>query len=317
VWWWYTSAEYRGWVASWLGGWLGLSFRWGLPPDSLSAFLSAPPALLLSSFPSSSRPACLPSPALPCLPLQVEGDEEVAAVSTEEQRAAFLEQLAVVEDWLYGEGEEAEAAEYRWSLRAAAVLHVSLVLLLLLLAAGFRLPDGPQCFSCHETGARHHCCRRCSRPCPAPPVPGLLCRARLRTLREVGDRVFERAAEAAARPQVLKLADGFVELVRKAANSWPDMKPWLNASDVAALVAKVVGHPAAARLPCLSLLWLRLPGVAPPHVPVPACLWAAGSGHTLCMGGPYCGVHILCLWTLDSQPVCAVSLLRPLSLHRH
>ncbi|KAI3435832.1 hypothetical protein D9Q98_001890 [Chlorella vulgaris] len=107
---------------------------------------------------------------------KVEGDEEVAAVSTEEQRAAFLEQLAVVEDWLYGEGEEAEAAEYR---------------------------------------------------------------ARLRTLREVGDRVFERAAEAAARPQVLKLADGFVELVRKAANSWPDMKPWLNASDVAALVAKV------------------------------------------------------------------------------
>ncbi|EFN50467.1 hypothetical protein CHLNCDRAFT_142658, partial [Chlorella variabilis] len=109
---------------------------------------------------------------------KVEGGEEVAGVSTEAQREAFLAQLAEVEDWLYGDGEAVGAEEYR---------------------------------------------------------------AQLRKLRLVGDRLFERAAEAAARPRVLRLAGDFVDLARKAANSWPDIKPWLNASDIAALVAKVVG----------------------------------------------------------------------------
>jgi hypoxia up-regulated 1 len=100
----------------------------------------------------------------------------VAAVSTQEQRDALLSQLAEVEDWLYGDGEAVQAAEYR---------------------------------------------------------------SQLATLRGVGDRLFERVAEAEARPRAVQLASGFVELARKAANSWPDLKPWLNASDVAALAAKV------------------------------------------------------------------------------
>ena len=84
-------------------------------------------------------------------------------------------------------------------------------------------------------------------PPPAPRhtrhtrAPPCCRRAQLRKLRLVGDRLFERAAEAAARPRVLRLAGDFVDLARKAANSWPDIKPWLNASDIAALVAKVVG----------------------------------------------------------------------------
>lgn len=114
-------------------------------------------------------------------------------MSTQEQRDALLSQLAEVEDWLYGDGEAVQAAEYR---------------------------------------------------------------SQLATLRGVGDRLFERVAEAEARPRAVQLASGFVELARKAANSWPDLKPWLNASDVAALAAKVVGHP---------------PRPARPPLPAPAC----------------------------------------------
>ena len=44
---------------------------------------------------------------------QVEGGEGVAAVTTEEQRSAFLAQLAEAEDWLYGEGDAVGADEYR------------------------------------------------------------------------------------------------------------------------------------------------------------------------------------------------------------
>jgi hypothetical protein len=43
----------------------------------------------------------------------VESSEAVAAVSTAEQREAFLAALADAEDWLYGEGEDVAAPEYR------------------------------------------------------------------------------------------------------------------------------------------------------------------------------------------------------------
>lgn len=39
--------------------------------------------------------------------------------------------------------------------------------------------------------------------------------------------------------QAVQRALDFVELARKAANSWPDLKPWLNATDIQALVKKV------------------------------------------------------------------------------
>ena len=42
---------------------------------------------------------------------------------------------------------------------------------------------------------------------------------------------------------MVKLASSFLEMTRAAVSSWPDLKPWLNASDIAALVAKVVGRP--------------------------------------------------------------------------
>ena len=57
--------------------------------------------------PDAHRRAC--RPPWP----QVEGGEEVAGVSTEAQREAFLAQLAEVEDWLYGDGEAVGAEEYR------------------------------------------------------------------------------------------------------------------------------------------------------------------------------------------------------------
>lgn len=49
------------------------------------------------------------SPAL----LQVESDEGLAGVTTAEQREAFLKQLTEAEDWLYGDGEDVDGAEYR------------------------------------------------------------------------------------------------------------------------------------------------------------------------------------------------------------
>ena len=82
----------------------------------------------------------------------------------------------------------------------------------------------------------------CSLPLPRPPAP----RSQLRKLREVGDAIFARAEEAAARPAAVKLASDFLELTRKALNSWPEVKPWLNASDIAALAAKVQARVAAA-----------------------------------------------------------------------
>ena len=54
----------------------------------------------------------------------------------------------------------------------------------------------------------------------------------------MGDPIFARVSEASARPQAVQLASSIMELVRKATNSWPDIKPWVDAADVASLVAK-------------------------------------------------------------------------------
>eukprot|EP00887_Chlorella_sp_A99_P006297 scaffold3.g6297.t1 len=64
-------------------------------------------------------------------------------------------------------------------------------------------------------------------------------RDRLRMLREVGDPIQARLAEKAARPEALEAATAVVELVRKAASSWPSIKPWINASEVEQLLGKV------------------------------------------------------------------------------
>ncbi|KAL4458458.1 hypothetical protein ABPG75_013323 [Micractinium tetrahymenae] len=107
---------------------------------------------------------------------KVESSEEVAAVTTEQQREEFLKQLTDQEDWLYGDGEGADTSELK---------------------------------------------------------------SHLRKLREVGDAIFGRVAEAEARPKALALAAEFVELTRKAVNSWPEVKPWLEKEEVDALAAQV------------------------------------------------------------------------------
>lgn len=126
---------------------------------------------------------------------------------------------------------------------------------------------------------------------PLPPTwrppPSAPCSAKLRALREVGDRIAARAAEAAERPAVLKTAGEFVELTRKAVNAWPEVKPWLNPNDTAALLAQVRwggggragGGPAGRCAACLPLpcparrsaaennrLW---PALHPPALPAP------------------------------------------------
>ena len=42
-----------------------------------------------------------------------------------------------------------------------------------------------------------------------------------------------------SRAQLAKLAREFSELTRKAINTWPEAKPWLDADDIAALLQKV------------------------------------------------------------------------------
>lgn len=64
-------------------------------------------------------------------------------------------------------------------------------------------------------------------------------KSHLRKLRDVGDAILARVAEAEARPKALALAAQFVELARKAVNSWPQVKPWLEKVDVDALTAQV------------------------------------------------------------------------------
>lgn len=46
----------------------------------------------------------------------------VSQVTTEEERVKFTEQLSEAEDWLYGDGETADAAEFSEKLRALQVV---------------------------------------------------------------------------------------------------------------------------------------------------------------------------------------------------
>jgi hypothetical protein len=58
-------------------------------------------------------------------------------------------------------------------------------------------------------------------------------------------RYFAFPIETARGVQVVEKAQDFVELAKKAANSWPDIKPWLNITDIQALLKKVRGRKAA------------------------------------------------------------------------
>lgn len=64
-------------------------------------------------------------------------------------------------------------------------------------------------------------------------------REKLRKLRKAGDAIELRAAEAASRPAMVQSGLDFVELVLKAANSWPTVKPWLNETEVESVVSSV------------------------------------------------------------------------------
>lgn len=64
-------------------------------------------------------------------------------------------------------------------------------------------------------------------------------RSKLRDLRKEGDAARSRAREMKARPKAVKLAREVIDLARKSANTWAEIKPWLNATEVADFV-KVV-----------------------------------------------------------------------------
>jgi hypothetical protein len=51
-----------------------------------------------------------------------------------------------------------------------------------------------------------------------------------------------RAEELEARPRAVADARGFLDLARKTANAWPTIKPWLNATDIEALLGTVGSH---------------------------------------------------------------------------
>ena len=105
-----------------------------------------------------------------------EGAAAMRAASTPEERGSFTEALTAAEDWLYGDGDLAAAAEYRTQLRA---------------------------------------------------------------LRDVGDAITRRVEELGARPAAAKAARAYLESTRKAVGKWASAKPWINATEVEALLAKV------------------------------------------------------------------------------
>lgn len=98
-------------------------------------------------------------------------------VTTDEQRTSFSSELTAMEDWLYIEGEDEPAKEFR---------------------------------------------------------------KRLKSLKETGDELEVRAKEATERPTAIATARAYVELIRKAINSWPESKPFLNQTDIDDLSSKVL-----------------------------------------------------------------------------
>lgn len=64
-------------------------------------------------------------------------------------------------------------------------------------------------------------------------------RKRLKSLKETGNDFELRAKEASDRPTAVATAQAYVELIRKAINSWPEAKPFLNQTDIDNLSLKV------------------------------------------------------------------------------
>ena len=58
-------------------------------------------------------------------------------------------------------------------------------------------------------------------------------------LQKLGDPIKGRVSELERRPERLKAAKELTDLVAMATNSWPESKPWLNATQVADLKHKV------------------------------------------------------------------------------
>ncbi|EIE21504.1 HSP70-domain-containing protein [Coccomyxa subellipsoidea C-169] len=61
-------------------------------------------------------------------------------------------------------------------------------------------------------------------------------RKKLGDLRASGDPMAFRAAEAEARPGAVAAAQGMLDMWRKAANLWRSQRPWMNATDIQALL---------------------------------------------------------------------------------
>lgn len=51
--------------------------------------------------------------------------------------------------------------------------------------------------------------------------------------------MFERQRELTKRPAAIDAARGFLDMLRKTVNAWDTIKPWVNATDIAALLSTV------------------------------------------------------------------------------
>ncbi|GMH32381.1 hypothetical protein BSKO_00215 [Bryopsis sp. KO-2023] len=61
---------------------------------------------------------------------------------------------------------------------------------------------------------------------------------RLTTLQKTGNAITVRIEEGKTREQTMATAKAYIELIRKAANTWPEAKPWLNKTEIEKLVVK-------------------------------------------------------------------------------
>ncbi len=65
------------------------------------------------------------------------------------------------------------------------------------------------------------------------------CRSKLSALKATGDPIAFRSGEASARPQAVAAARQLLGLIDKTANTWPNIKPWLNETDIKGLTDQV------------------------------------------------------------------------------
>jgi hypothetical protein len=73
-------------------------------------------------------------------------------------------------------------------------------------------------------------------------IPSDCHRDRLNALKVTGDPITFRTAEASHREAVQEKATKFAELVSMALSTWPDDRPWINATDIAAFSTQVTHH---------------------------------------------------------------------------